>query len=194
MTSSGEKAIRMSIQKNAKNRRGAMRRNGFVSAEIGLFILLLAMLAGAMSFAFFLSSRDMKSAQSSSVWARNVERLLDLISIELQNTSHIEFPFHGEGNQCLYRRPLADWSLQASSEVENFLISDGTLSHFVRDASGTNQVHPFSGIPNPLVSGIQSGHFERVGPRLLRLYMKIAPPDAPGSPVTFERSIHLRNQ
>ncbi|MBF0500836.1 MAG: hypothetical protein HQM09_11930 [Candidatus Riflebacteria bacterium] len=175
-------------------RRGLRSPIGRASPEIGMLILLLAMIAGAVTFSFFISSRDVKSANARSLWTRNIEKLLDKISLEIQNAANIEFPFQGEGNQCIFRRSSADWSLQVGPEIEILSLSESNLAYQIHDASGTNLMKPFQGNANPLLTGIQSGHFERSGPHMMRFSFKIAPPDAPDSPVTFERCIHLRNQ
>ena len=169
-------------------------RRGIAAAEIALIILLFALGAGAASFSLFLSSRDMRGAQVRSAWMKGVETLLDRLSNELQNAATVEFPFHGEGAQCLFRRPMADWAIAAGGETCGLIFQDSTLIHVVRNASGTNLPKPFQGAPNPLLNGVQAGKFERVGPRSLRISFRIAPPDAPGTTLGFERVVFLRNQ
>ena len=169
-------------------------RRAIAAAEVALIILLFALGAGAASFSLFLSSRDMRGAQMRSAWLKGVESLLDHMSIELQNAATVDFPFHGEGTQCLFRRPMADWTIAAGGETCGLIFQDNTLIHVVRNASGTNLPKAFQGSPNPLLSGVQAGKFERLGPRSLRISFRAAPPDTPGAMLGFERVVFLRNQ
>ena len=169
-------------------------RRGIGAAEIALLILLFALGAGAASFSLFLSSRDMRSAQVRSAWLKGVESLLDRMTIELQNAASVDFPFQGEGTQCLFRRPMADWVIAAGGEVGGLIFQDTTLTHVLKTASGTNALKPFQGVANPLLTNVQGGKFERLGPRSFRISFRIAPPDAPGTTLGFERVVFLRNE
>lgn len=169
-------------------------RQGIAAAEVALLIMLFALAAGAASFSLFLSSRDMRSAQIRSAWLKGVEGLLDRVAIELQNAAAVDFPFQGEGTQCLFRRAMADWVIAAGGEIGGLIFQDNTLVHVAKNASGTNSLKSFQGVANPLLTGVQAGKFERIGPRSFRVSFRISPPDAPGTTLGFERVIFLRNQ
>ncbi len=174
------------------NRRAYKRQQ---TTQLRLLLTLLAVGTASLVFFSFLSSRDMKSAQFRSNWARQVEGVLDRLSQELENAAVIEFPQQGTGPQCAFRRATADWTLGAAVEIDTFLFAENSLFHMVRTASGTSPApRPIGNLANPLLSGVQGGVFERVSPRLLKLSCRIQLPDKPEVYQSFDRLIHLRNQ
>ncbi|HNV68089.1 MAG TPA: hypothetical protein PKO06_00225 [Candidatus Ozemobacteraceae bacterium] len=176
-----------------KNTRRAYKRQQ--TTQLRLLLTLLAVGTASLVFFSFLSSRDMKSAQFRSSWARQVETVLDRLSQELENAAVVEFPSQGEGPQCAFRRATADWTLGAAVEIDSFLFAENSLYHMIRTASGTTPApRPIGNLTNPLISGVQGGVFERVAPRLLKLRCRVQLPDKPEIFQPFERLIHLRNQ
>jgi len=173
-------------------KRKLIRRRRFV--ERALLLVFLAIAGGASVFLFFLSSKDMKTAQSIFGWSQEIETVLDKIALDLQNAAEIDHPFDGVANQCLFHRMSPGGDLSPMLETETFLFSDNALFHTVKNASGSNVVKSYHGFSNPLISGIQTGQFERLGPRLMKIAMKVSPPGSPDVSKNFERMVFLKNQ
>ncbi len=168
-------------------------RRGLAVWEMGLFLFFLAIAGGASIFFFFLSSRDMRAAQSQAAWLQRVESVLDLVARDLENAVTLTGPFAGADKACLFRRAAPSGSLPPSLEEEGFEFAEGGLIHVVRNASGTMAPRPLGPFDNPLVPGLQAGSFERLGPSLLRITCKVPTPMDPTVVRTFRRTIHLRN-
>ena len=159
-----------------------------------LFVLLLAIAGGATIFLVFLSSKDMKGAQTRVSWAQQIDTILDRIAADIANSAEVNHPFSGASEECWFHRSNQSGALEPSMESVGFSFSDSGLSHKGRNASGTGILKEYQGHANPLISGVQSGKFERLGVRLLRLNIKVSLPDQPDSAQEFDRKIFLRNQ
>ncbi|NLI79644.1 MAG: hypothetical protein GX442_24770 [Candidatus Riflebacteria bacterium] len=168
-------------------------RRGLAVWEMGLFIFFLAIAGGASIFFFFLSSRDMRAAQSQAAWLQRIDLVLDQVVRDLENAVSLAGPFAGPDKACVFRRAAPSGSLPPSLEEEGFEFADGGLVHVVRTASGTLVPRPLGPLENPLVPGLQAGTFERLGPSLLRITCKVPTPMDPGTTRTFRRTIFLRN-
>ena len=168
-------------------------RRGLAVWEMGLFLFFLAVAGGASIFFFFLSSRDMRAAQSQAAWLQRIDLVLDLVARDLENAVALTGPFAGPDKVCLFRRAAPSGSLPPSLEEEGFEFAEGGLVHVVRTASGTMVPRPLGPFENPLVPGLQAGTFERLGPSLLRITCKVPTPMDPATTRTFRRTIHLRN-
>lgn len=168
-------------------------RGGFEFWEMGLFVFFLAIAGGASIFFFFLSSRDMKAAQAQATSLQRIDQTLDLIARDLEHAVTLSEPFAGAGKECFFRRGAQSGSLPPSLEEEGFVFSDNALIHVVREASGLPVSRPLGAVENPLVEGVQTGSFERLGPGLLRISLKIPVPTDPEASRVFTRTIFLRN-
>lgn len=164
------------------------------SWEKGLFVLLLAIACGSSVFFFFFSSKDMKLAHYKSEWSRKVNLVLDLMVQDIGNAAILEHPFDGAQNQCLFRRPSLVGALDPSLETEGFSFSENQLNHFVKNASGTSIDKPFHNLSNPLMINMKKGQFERIGVRLLKITIVVAPSESTSEPAYFERNVFLKNQ
>ncbi|MBF0409821.1 MAG: hypothetical protein HQM10_20940 [Candidatus Riflebacteria bacterium] len=169
-------------------------RDGYMIKEMFFAVLFLSLAAGAACFMFFLSSKDMLTAQKRAKWLAESKIKLNRIALELQNAAEISFPFQGESKQCLYRQSLTDWALTCAPETRGFIYTDNNIYYIVKSASGTNQLKPFKGLPNPIFSGVSSVKFERHSPRLLKIKLNVNLPDDPYENVFFEKAIYLYNQ
>lgn len=170
-----------------------MRNFGKARKE-SLLIILLAFAGGATVFYFFLSSRDVKGAQSRLIWEQQIESVLDLISTELMNSSTIVLPFQGNSNQCLYRRTLSTGALSQSLETEGFFIIEGAILHVLYVSPVSHVMKEIAGRVNPLLTGVKMGKFERVGSKSIKILLKVAFPESPEETKIFERSVYLRNK
>ncbi|RCK81242.1 MAG: hypothetical protein OZSIB_2111 [Candidatus Ozemobacter sibiricus] len=168
-------------------------RGGFEFWEMGLFVFFLAIAGGASIFFFFLSSRDMKAAQAQAATLQRIEQILDLIGRDLENAVTLSEPFTGAGKECFFRRATPSGSLPPSLVEEGFVFRDNALLHVVRDAAGVPLARPLGDLDNPLIAGLQAGSFERLGPGLLQISLKIALPTDPEASRVFTRTIFLRN-
>ena len=169
-------------------------RAGVVPLEIGLLFLFLALAAGSSMFLVFLSSRDVQEAQARLRWEQEVERRLDEVVLEVRNAAQIEFPFQADGNQCVFRRHVADWAINPGADREGFLFADGALSYFAKTASDASQIRSFHGRSGPVLTGVKGVVFRRPHARLLRVLLSVTPPDDADHPVVFERNVYLANQ
>ncbi len=127
-------------------------------------------------------------------WSRQVDLVLEKLSLELGNSALVEHPFEGPSNQILYKKAVPSGGMEPSLETEFLLFSDKCLYHGVKGATGTNVLKPFFGFANPLLSNIQEGEFTRIGPRLLSAVLKISPPDSSKIIKQFKKMVFLKNQ
>lgn len=171
-----------------------MKRVGWYSRELMLFLMFLAIAGGASVFFFFLSSRDVKSAQDSYVWSLEVNSTLDRISEELAYSARIEHPFEGESQECWFRRPSLGNMLEPSLNQHGLVISENMLEYVSRTASETTKQRSFQGIDNPLLKNVRKGSFERRSSNLLVIALSLQPPGANEALQTFERRIFLRGR
>ncbi|MBF0546770.1 MAG: hypothetical protein HQM08_20150 [Candidatus Riflebacteria bacterium] len=169
-------------------------RKGYLLTDMFLAVLFLSLAAGAACFMFFLSSRDMRIAQTRSKWSYDVKRTLNNIALEIQNAAEIEFPFQGESKQCIFKPAMADWNLAPAAESRGFIFTENSLFYIVKTASGSNQLKSFKGLPNPILSGVSTVKFERHSPRLLKIKLNVSAPDDPDETMFFEKSVYLYNQ
>lgn len=171
-----------------------MKRTGWYSRELLLFLMFLAIAGGASVFFFFLSSRDMKTAQDSFVWSLEVNSTLDRISEEIAYAARIEHPFDGESQECWFRRPSPGNMLEPSLIQHGLVFSEGQLEYVSRTASETTKQRSFQGIENPLLKNVRNGRFERRSSNLLVISVTLQSPDASDEQQTFERRIFLRGR
>lgn len=171
-------------------KRKSNRLQGNLRHEFFLILLLLGLLGGSSVFLSFLNSQDMKKAQETSLKIDNIDEIIANIASELANCSELMYPFSGSADYCLFRRSTTVGELGPSVRQEGFLFGDGALSFVARNDSGVNEPRPFRGVANPLLTGLGACEFKVVGPRLLRVTLKL---DGSGSPGVFSRSIFLKN-
>ena len=175
-----------------KKKNGSRQKNRL--NERVLFVLFLAIAGGSAIFLLFLSSRDVKSAQNRLSWSQQIDQTLDRIAADIGNAASLDHPFSGRSEECWFHRANPAGALDPSMEAVGFAFADSGISYKVRNASGVGVLKEYQGSGNPLFSGIQVGVFERLGVRLLRLYVKVGQPDQPDATREFERKIFLRNQ
>ncbi|HNW33585.1 MAG TPA: hypothetical protein PKM25_01535 [Candidatus Ozemobacteraceae bacterium] len=171
-----------------------MKRVGWYSRELLLFLMFLAIAGGASVFFFFLSSRDVKNAQNDYVWSLQVNSVLDRVAGELAYASQIDHPFEGESKECWYRRPAVGGALEPSLNQQGLILGDGMLEYVTRMASGTSKTRAFQGLENPLLRNVKKARFERRSSNLLVVSVSIQPPGATEEMQTFERHICLRSR
>lgn len=171
-----------------------MKRGGWYSRELLLFLMFLAIAGGASVFFFFLSSRDMKSAQDNFAWSLEVNSMLDRIAGDLAYAAQIEHPFAGESGECWFRRSSPGNMLEPSFPHHGLVINDGVLEYACRTASESTKLKSFRGMENPLLRNVKNGRFDRRSSDLLVMTVSIQPPGAAEGLQTFERHIFLRGR
>ena len=170
------------------------RRKGITVWEIVLFTVFLAIAVGASIFFFMLQSEDVKNAQKKFEWVRNINQVLDEVSLELGNAVLIEFPFAGSGKECFYRSAMNSGNLIPSLVQEGFSFSQNSFNYVSRNASAEEGLRRLGRFSNPLVSNCREGRIARTGPDRLEISFKASAPDGSGEFKLFSRVIYLRNQ
>lgn len=171
-----------------------MRRLGWHSRELLLFLMFLAIAGGASVFFFFISSRDVRTAQSDYAWALQVNAVLDRIADELAYAAQIDHPFDGESKECWYRRAVPGGGLEPSLTQQGLAVADGMLEFVTRNASGSLKSRAFRGFDNPLLKNVKKASFERRSPNLLVISMTLVQDGTTDGTQTFERAISLRSR
>lgn len=171
-----------------------MNRKGITIWEVILFTVFLAVAVGASVFFFMLQSDDFKKAQQKYEWVRDINLVLDEISLELANAVTVDFPFAGPGKECYYRAAMNSGNLLPSIVQEGFSFSQNSLSYVSRNASASAGLRRLGRFANPLVANCREGKIVRTGPDRLEISFKADAPDGSGEIKQFRRTIYLRNQ
>ncbi len=171
-----------------------MNKKGITVSEILLFTVFLAVAMGASVFFFLLQSEDVKKAQQKFEWVRNINQVLDEVSLELANAIVVDFPFAGSGKECFYRSAMNSGNLIPSIVQEGFSFSDNSLNYVARNASASEGLRRLGRFANPLISSCRDGKIMRLGPDRMEISLKATAPDGSGETHIFRRVIHLRNQ
>jgi hypothetical protein len=171
-----------------------MNKKGLTIWELMLFTLFLAVAIGASVFFFMLQSDDFKKAQQKYEWVRNVNQVLDEVSLELANAVIVSFPVSGPDKECFYRSAMNSGNLLPSIAQEGFSFSQNSLNYVSRNASASAGLRRLGRFNNPLVANCREGKFLRLGPDRLEISFKVNAPDNSGEIKQFRRVINLRNQ
>lgn len=170
-----------------------MNKKGITIWEIVLFTVFLAVAVGASVFFFILQSQDFKKAQEKYQWVKDINLVLDEVSLELANAVEMEFPFAGSGKECYFRASMNSGSLLPSIAQEGFSFSQNSLNYVSRNASASAGLRRLGRFSNPLVGNCREGKITRIGPDQVEISFKATAPDDSGESKFFRRVIYLRN-
>lgn len=169
-------------------------KSGLTIWEIALFTIMLAVAGGTSVFFFFLNSEDMKIAQKKYDWIKNVNTILDAVSLEIANCVSIEHPFISDSSNCSFHSALNSGTQAPSSMLEGFSFVNNSLMYVKKDKNKLSKRADFNGLKNPLISGCLKGKFARIGPAKLMISFSMNEPDGSGNVKQFSRIVYLRNK
>jgi hypothetical protein len=169
------------------------KKNGITLWEILLFTVFLAVSIGASVFFFFINSTDMQKAQQKYAWVKNINSVLDDVSLEIGNAVILSHPFNGSSKECFYRGASDHSTLEPESFEEGFIFSDDLLYYISKESSATN-VTRFGKHRNPILVNCKDGIFNRKSANQIEIYFKMNSPNGTETDREFRRIINLRNK